>query len=193
MAARFRGRSSSEHIDSYVAIAFQLHRPAPRRSRSSRTPRSSGLPESVFGRDDGGPADGDARRLVRAIAGRRGFGSPLSIRQRDSEGCSRPVRTRRTRHSKRCLRCRVHACRDLGAGERRTGPWPHLADRQGCERGPRSQLIASIPHRSTPATVVTACDTLLHVVAVSRPQLRAHLEAASSLAVRIGRQLRSRR
>ena len=46
-----------------------------------------------------------------------------------------------------------------------------------------------LPNSETPAATLTACDTLLQLVAVGRPELHKHLEAVSSLSVRIGRQL----
>jgi HD-GYP domain-containing protein (c-di-GMP phosphodiesterase class II) len=49
--------------------------------------------------------------------------------------------------------------------------------------------IELLPHPSTPKAAITACDTLLQLVAVSRPELHKHIGAVSSLSVRIGRQL----
>jgi HD-GYP domain-containing protein (c-di-GMP phosphodiesterase class II) len=45
------------------------------------------------------------------------------------------------------------------------------------------------PQAATPSATIDACETLLHFVSASRPELRKHLDAVSALSVRIGRQL----
>lgn len=50
-------------------------------------------------------------------------------------------------------------------------------------------MEAERPRGNAVNDATTACDTLLQVVAVSRPDLLKHLEAVSSLSMRIGRQL----
>lgn len=49
--------------------------------------------------------------------------------------------------------------------------------------------LGRVPQTATPQATLVACDTLLQVVAVSRPDLLKHLEATSSLSTRIGQQL----
>jgi len=51
------------------------------------------------------------------------------------------------------------------------------------------RTLENAPPASTSGAVGTACETLLQLVSVSRPDLRKHLDAVSTLSVRIGRQL----
>jgi len=145
----------------------------------------SSLPESVFGHDEW--AAGVIHQLTEHLLDAVGSGQLYQFANaiqlvahvptaQDVRAIVNAVCDAATTHAAVCgqesdgLRLRVSQLR-MGANE--------ILDR----------TLVIVPHRSTPAEVVTACETLLQLVSVSRTDLRKHLEAVSSLGVRIGRQL----